>query len=51
MNHLQIKIDTRLRMNSEYVNIDKISKTKISVLSTNEIKRLEKLLTDAQKKL
>ena len=38
-------------MNSEYVNIDKISKTKISVLSTDEIKRLEKLLTDAEKKL
>ena len=39
-------------MNSKYVNIDKISKTKISVLSiTDEIKRLEKLLTDAEKKL
>ena len=38
-------------MNSEYVNVDKISKTKISVLSTDEIKRLEKLLTDAEKKL
>ena len=39
-------------MNSEYVNVDKISETEISVLSvTDEITRLEKLLTDAEKKL
>ena len=39
-------------MNSEYVNVDKISETEISVLAiTDEITRLEKLLTDAEKKL
>lgn len=39
-------------MNSEYVNVDKISETEISALSiTDEITRLEKLLTDAEKKL
>ena len=39
-------------MNSEYVNVDKISETKMSVPAvTDEITRLEKLLTDAEKKL
>lgn len=39
-------------MNSEYVNVDKISETRMSVLSTtDEITRLEKLITDAEKKL
>ena len=39
-------------MNSEYVNVDKISETRMSVLNTtDEITRLEKLLTDAEKKL
>ena len=39
-------------MNSEYVNVDKASETEISVLPiTDEITRLEKLLTDAEKKL
>ena len=39
-------------MNSKYVNVDKISETQISVLAiTDEITRLEKLLTDAEKKL
>ena len=39
-------------MNSEYVNADKASETEISVLPiTDEITRLEKLLTDAEKKL
>lgn len=39
-------------MNSKYVNVDKISDTKISVLATtDEITRLEKLITDAEKKL
>ena len=39
-------------MNSEYVNVDKISETRMSVLNTtDEITRLEKLITDAEKKL
>ena len=39
-------------MNSEYVNADKTAETEISVLPiTDEITRLEKLLTDAEKKL